>query len=292
MAGILYPLGAALFWSLAVIMFRISGDKMSPLSLNLFCCLVALVLFIPTLLLLQIPFFPDSPTSDWWILGLSGILGITLADSFFFASLINLGAGLASIVSCLYLPTVILLSFLFLGEHLTTKDLIGGALVLSALIISSLHGKDFRVRKKDFTIGMIQGVLSVLAIAIGVIAVKDVLDRSDIIWATAVRLFFASLGTLLMVILHPQRRKLFGEMRPSRSWIWAISASIMGNYLGLVCWLAGMKYTLVSLAAILNQLSVILIFILAAIFLKEKITFQRSIAITLAVIGAIITVYN
>jgi len=292
MAGILYPLGAALFWSIAVILFRKSGDEMSPFSLNLFCCLVALGLFIPTLFVMEIPFFPDCPSSDWWILGLSGFLGITLADSFFFGSLVRLGAGLSSIVSCLYLPTVILLSYLFLGEHLTARGLIGGALVLSALIISSLHGKNFSVRKKDFAIGILQGLLSVLAIAIGVIVVKDVLDRSDIVWATTVRLFFASLGMMLMVILHPQRRKLFIEMRPSGSWIWAITASIMGNYLGLFCWLAGMKYTLVSLAAILNQLSVILIFILAAIFLKEKITFSRSIAITLAIIGAVVTVYN
>jgi len=292
MAGILFPLGAALFWSIAVILFRKSGDEMSPLSLNLFCCLVALVLFIPTLLVMNIPFFPECPSSDWWILGLSGILGITLADSLFFASLGRLGAGLSSIVSCLNLPTIILLSYLFLGEHLTAKGLIGGALVLSAMIISSLHGRDFAVRKKDIVIGMIQGVLSVLAVAIGIIVVKDVLIRSDIVWATSVRLFIAFLGMVLMVILHPQRRKLFNEMRPSRTWMWAITASIMGHYLGLICWLAGMKYTLVSLAAILNQLSVILIFILAAVFLKEKITVHRSIAITLAKIGAIVTVYN
>ena len=292
MAGILYPIGAAFFWALAVILFRKSGDEMSPLSLNLFCCLVALILFIPTLLILQIPFFPECPSSDWWILGLSGILGITLADSFFFASLVRLGAGLSSIVNCLYLPTVILLSYLFLGEHLTAKGLTGGALILIAIIISSIHGRDFNVGRKDFAIGIIQGVLAVLAIAIGVIVVKDVLDRSDIVWATTVRLFVASLGMILMVIVHPQSRKLVNEMRFSKTWVWAIAASILGNYLGLVCWLAGMKYTLVSLAAILNQLSVILIFILAAIFLKEKITISRSIAIILAIVGAIVTVYN
>lgn len=113
MVGIFYPVGAALFWSIAVILFRKSGDKMSPLSLNFFCCLVALVLLLPTLLVMQIPFFPDCPASDWWLLSLSGILGITLADSFFFASLVRLGAGLSSIVACLYLPTIIVLSYFF-----------------------------------------------------------------------------------------------------------------------------------------------------------------------------------
>lgn len=160
------------------------------------------------------------------------------------------------------------------------------------MLISALHGRNFTVRKQDLVIGMIQGILAVLVITVGVIIVKDVLDRSDTIWATTVRLFFASLGMGLVVLLHPQRRQLFKEMKPAAAWKWAIPASITGNYLGLICWLAGMKYTLVSLAAILNQLSVIMIFILAAIFLKEKITFTRSIATILAIIGAVIAVYN
>jgi drug/metabolite transporter (DMT)-like permease len=49
-----------------------------------------------------------------------------------------------------------------------------------------------------------------------------------------------------------------------------------------------MKYTLVSLAAILNQLSTVFIFLLAAIFLKEPVTVSRILAILLATVGAIL----
>ena len=115
MAGVLYSIGAALFWSIAVILFRKSGDSMSPIPLNLFKCLVSLLLLIPTLLIMGVPFFPDCPINDWWKLALSGIIGITLADVLFFASLNRLGAGLSAIVSCFYLPTVIILSYLFFG---------------------------------------------------------------------------------------------------------------------------------------------------------------------------------
>jgi drug/metabolite transporter (DMT)-like permease len=69
----------------------------------------------------------------------------------------------------------------------------------------------------------------------------------------------------------------------------ALPASIVGNYLAMLAWLAGYKYTLVSVAAILNQLSTIFTFILAAIFLKEPVTIPRVISIFLAICGALLT---
>ena len=67
-------------------------------------------------------------------------------------------------------------------------------------------------------------------------------------------------------------------------------ASVCGNFIALLFWVAGMKYTTASQAGILNQMSTIFIFILAAIFLKEKITVNRSIAV--AVTGACLTIFG
>jgi drug/metabolite transporter (DMT)-like permease len=292
MAGILYSIGAAFFWSIAIILFRKSGDGMSPIALNFFKCLVATLLLVPTLLVTGTPFFPVRPASDWWILALSGVVGITLADTLFFASLVRLGAGLTAIVSCLYLPAIIVLSYLFLGERLEMNGLVGGAFVLSALFISSFWGNKIVVERKSFIVGMILGILGLFALVVGVVIIKEVLNRSDVVWATTVRIFFGLSGTLVLVLVHPERRRFFKELRPSVTWKWAIPASIMGNYFALLCWLAGMKYTMVSLAAILNQLSAIMVMILAAVFLQEKITWNRTVSISLAVIGAIIAVYN
>jgi drug/metabolite transporter (DMT)-like permease len=55
----------------------------------------------------------------------------------------------------------------------------------------------------------------------------------------------------------------------------------------MLAWLAGFKYTLVSVAAILNQLATIFTFVLAAIFLKEPVTLSRLVAIALAATGAL-----
>lgn len=49
LVGILCSLGAAVFWAMAVIMFKMSGDVLSPTALNLFKAIITLVLLVPTL---------------------------------------------------------------------------------------------------------------------------------------------------------------------------------------------------------------------------------------------------
>jgi drug/metabolite transporter (DMT)-like permease len=63
---------------------------------------------------------------------------------------------------------------------------------------------------------------------------------------------------------------------------------VLGSYLGLMCWIGGLKYTKVGVAAILNQSSTIYILILAAIFLKEPLTRRKFVASLVALAGIIL----
>jgi drug/metabolite transporter (DMT)-like permease len=63
---------------------------------------------------------------------------------------------------------------------------------------------------------------------------------------------------------------------------------VLGSYLALICWIAGMKYTKVGIAAILNQTSTMYILILAAIFLRERFTMRKLVASLVAVAGIIL----
>jgi drug/metabolite transporter (DMT)-like permease len=122
--------------------------------------------------------------------------------------------------------------------------------------------------------------------------IKSLLEDTDVFWATLVRVVAGIVSLLILVLLHPRRRQYFRELKFSKAWLTALPASVAGNYLALLFWVAGMKYTTASRAAILNQMSTIFIFIMAAIFLKEKITVNKSIAILLALTGACLTIFN
>lgn len=292
MLGSVFALSAAFLWAIAVILFKKGGEVLSPLSLNFYKSVVALFLVLLTMLALKVPFFPDKPINDWILLSLSGFFGITLADLLFFMALGRLGAGLVAIAECMYLPFVIVFSFFILGENLTVHGIFGGILVLSAIAIGSISKKslveEIADRKKVVS-GMLFGCLSMVFIALGIVMIKRLLETTDVFWATLVRLLAGVVSLAVIILLHPGRRRYLSELKFSRSWWVVFPASVAGNYLALVCWMAGMKYTTASRAAILNQMSSIFIFILAAIFLKEKITINKSIAICLAVSGAWLT---
>jgi len=295
MLGSVFAITSAFFWAVAVILFKKSGEVFSPVSLNIYKSLVALILISLTMIVLDIPFFPDKPLNDWLLLAFSGFIGITLADVFFFIALNRLGASLVAIVECLYLPSVIFFSFILLKENLSVRAIFGGLLVLTAVFVGSIKGKDPLKKtsgNKSSISGIIFGCFAMFFLAAGIVMIKGLLEQTDIFWATLVRVAAGTIFLLIFVIFLPGRKQYFKELKFSRSWFTALPASFSGNYLALLCWIAGMKYTTASRAAILNQMSTIFIFILAAVFLKEKITGYKTIAIILALTGACLTIFS
>lgn len=292
MLGSVFALSSAFFWAIAVILFKKSGDLFSPISLNIYKSMVAMVLISFAMLVTGIPFFPEVPLNHWLMLALSGFLGITLADIFFFIALNRLGASLMAIVECLYLPSVLFFSILILGEHLGTGPIMGGILILSAVFVGTKgKEKDKEQLSKDTVTGLVSGVLAVIFLSLGIVIIKDVLEQTHIFWATLVRVFSGGVALMVIVLFLPKRKQYLGELKLSRAWLTALPASVSGNFIALLCWVGGMKYTTASQAAILNQMSTIFIFILAAFFLKEKITPQKTLAICMAVTGACLTIF-
>lgn len=295
MLGSVFSLAAAFFWAGGVILFKKSGEVFSPVTLNIYKSIVALILVSLTMVVTGIDFIPDKPSDDWAMLALSGFLGITLADLFFFMALNRLGAGLMAIVECLYLPCVILFSFLLLNENLSIGGMIGGMMVLSAVFLGSYvpRSKKMEIDKNPHLLsGIIYGFLAMFFVALGIVIIKRLLDHTDVLWANFVRVSAGVVTLMIIVMFHPKRRKYFQELKFSRAWLLALPASVSGNYLALLCWVAGMKYTTASQAAILNQMSTIFIFIMAAVFLNERITRYRTIAILLALAGACLTIFS
>jgi drug/metabolite transporter (DMT)-like permease len=64
-----------------------------------------------------------------------------------------------------------------------------------------------------------------------------------------------------------------------------IPGTVIGSFLALILWIAGMKYTQASTAAILNQTSTIHIIIMATIFLGEPLTRRKVAAVVLTLVG-------
>jgi drug/metabolite transporter (DMT)-like permease len=284
--GEILALGSSLAWAIAVILFRISGRRIHPVGLNLAKNVLAFLFILPTLLVLGEPLVPSVPASTTALLLISGVLGIAVSDTLFFHALNRLGASLTAIVDCFYSPFVIGLSFLFLGERLSLAQLAGAALVVSAVLTLSKEGKIERIDRKSLLHGILYGVLAMFFVALGIVMVKPILGDVSVLWATSVRVAGGSLALGVLVPFLRNRRAVLSPILERRHWKTLVPASFFGSYLSLVLWMGGMKYAKVSVAAILNQLTTIFIVIIAAIFLKERVTGWKILAVVLAFLGA------
>lgn len=284
--GEILALASGLAWAVAVVLFRVSGRSIHPVGLNLGKNVLGLAMIVPTLLILGEPLAPLVPASATGLLLLSGVLGIAVSDTLFFQALNRLGASLTAIVDCFYSPFVIALSFILLGERLTVVQLGGAALVISAILTVSKEGKLERIDRRDLALGILYGVLAMFFVALGIVMVKPVLGTVSVFWATFVRMVGGTAALVLLVPVLRNRRAVLAPLVDRRNWKALVPAAFFGSYLSLVLWTGGMKYATASVAAVLNQLNTIFIVVIAAIFLKERLTGWKILAVVLAFLGA------
>jgi drug/metabolite transporter (DMT)-like permease len=286
--GELLALLTALIWAAAVILLKKSGETVPPFALNLYRVTVSSALLLPTAALAGQASVSSASLSDIGLLVASGAIGVAVSDTLFHASLNRIGAGISAIIDSLYSPLTVLLAFLVLNERLSALQLVGMALVLGGVSAAARHDPPHGVAPRQIAVGVVLGVFAMFALAVAIVIAKPVLDRSPLMWAVTVRQV-GCLAVMLPIALFSRRRtQILSALRPSPVWLHSLPGALLGSYLGLMCWIGGLKYTKVGVATILNQSSTIYILILAAIFLKEPFTRRKVVASLVALAGIVL----
>lgn len=286
--GELFALACALFWGVAVILFRKSGETIPPLALNLFRVGLSSVLFLLTMLLLGIPLLGQAPRQDYWILIASGVVAIGISDTLFHLSLNRVGAGINAIVDSLYSPSVVLFAFLMLGEKITGQQMLGMVVMIVGIVIATRGSPPQGTSRRTLVYRVFLGIGAMATLGFGIVLAKGVLDEADVIWATTIRQLGSWLVLIPLTLIHPDRKRLWSVFVPDRSWKYSVPGAVMGSYFALILWIAGMKYISAGRAAILNQTSTVFILVLANVILKEPFGIRRLLSTVLVIGGALL----
>jgi len=288
--GELFALLAALFWAIAVILFRKSGETVSPLALNLFRVGFSSLLFGAVLIITGRPVWGVVPLEDYLILMASGVIAIAISDTLFHMCLNRVGAGVNAIVDALYSPFVIVIAWFMLGERLGFWQFAGMGLIMAAVIVATRVKPPPNTDRRTLITGVLYGVAAMATLSFGIVLAKPVLAHTDVVWATSIRQFGSLLVLAPLALISRDRRQHFAVFRPQQNWRYMLPGTFLGSFLALMFWIAGMKLTEAGKAAILNQTSTIYILILAAVFLKEPFTWRRGVAAVLALGGIMMVI--
>ena len=267
--GEIFSISAAACWAMGVVLYKQLGDRLPPVALNLLKNGIVVALMIPTVLAVH---GLTLPSFEGWTLALtvlSGILGISVADTLYFKALNTLGAGRVGVLGNLFSPMVILLSFLFLGERLTLLQFSGFLLVMFGVVMVNQRRIDETLAPSQLRLGLLTGIAAIALNAAGIVMIKPVLEREPFFWVALLRLIAALVPMLWLWRMLPAHHRV-PDWR-AVPWRLLIVAAVFGQYVAMLFWLAGYKYTSASVASILNETASIFILLLAWLLLKEPL---------------------
>ena len=286
--GELCSLLSALAWAIGLMFYRQLGATLPPLQLNFLKNLLVFAMLLPAIPLLHGVAIPHFTAVQIAAAVASGVLGIGIADTLYFRALNELGAGRMGILGNFYSPFVILLSFLFLGERLRPIQFVGFAVVSLGVWIAAWPRRGSEpvpAVAQDFLPpssaaqpvsshamrGFGLAMLAIILMAISIVMVKRVLEAQPLLWVTGWRMLGALAGMAAIALLRGESAQL-APLTAGMPWRRLAIAAFIGQFLAMVLWLAGYKFTQASVAAILNETASIFILLLAAVWLKEPLT--------------------
>ena len=286
--GDVYALLTAVCWSVAIILFRISGFHFKPIPFKVFQNFWALVLFFFCLLLFDTLRLPDFDSTQWLLLVSSAVLGVTFGDTLHVASLNRVGAGLQAILDCLYVPIVMIFAYFFFQERLSAGELIGGLLVIVGIVIGSSSGALPGTSKKELSVGIFFGILTQFAHAGTVLMVKDLVDFESVLLVTFWRFLIGLSLMVFWLMIKGQASQIMEAFVGDSRLKVTVAGTLLGPFASTLFWFLSFKYTLAGRAAIYNQMASIFIIVLAALWLKEPLKKRTWLAVFIAVIGGIL----
>lgn len=289
--GDLFAILAAVFWSVCVILMRISGFRIRPVALTLFKTAAAVPMFAVLMLVLVVvrgdPLLPELSPLDHLRLVLSAVLGVTIADTMFAAALNRLGASLQALADCIYAPSVAAVGFLMFGERLGPWELAGGSLVVAGIAVG-MRPTEETPELRDLLSGAALAAGAHLIMAVGILMVRDLFSANSVVWVSGYRFAIAAFSLAGLALLRAPAREVFEGFRRTETWRLMIPMTFFGPFLATLFWTAGFKHIAAGRAAIYNQLSTPFIIVLASLVLHERMTRRKLVGVALAAAGAVL----
>jgi drug/metabolite transporter (DMT)-like permease len=287
MRGEIAALAAAFLWALATVIFGKLGKYLSPLVLNLVKGSMAVLMLASTLLLLQ-----QAPAGlNALTLGLliaSGVVGIGLGDTAYFAALNQLGPRRALLMETLAPPMAALLALIFLGETLSLASWLGIVLTLLGVmgVISERVPQPAGIVPELSYRGIALGCLAALGQATGAVLSRAALADTTVapLWSTLIRLVG---GLAIMVGLlqwQSQRATQFRALKSPRVLGGVALAAFLGTYLALYLQQTSLKYAEVGIAQALTSTSPLFVLPLAAL-MGDRISWRAVAGVVVALVG-------
>jgi len=280
---------AAIVWALATWIYSQFSHRFTAMQLNILKgCIASLMMLV------VLPFgaMPESSieTTHLVVLAISGVIGIAIGDSAYFASLKRIGANKTLLLESLAPPLSGVLALVALGSVLSIQSWLG-VLITTLSVTFVIFQPDTANPSKANWVGIGYGLLASVCQASGVVISHYVLVAGDLppLLGALIRL---SVGVLAVaVVIQFIEKRPFADIKQHvreltrPSFLWLLAAIFVGTFLALWLQQIALKHANPAIAQTLIATSP-LFMLFIYLFKGEKVTVKSALG-TLAAIGGI-----
>ena len=290
--GEIAALATSFFFALTAMIFTSTGRMVGSQVTNRLRLLFALVyLVILNLILFREPLPFSTESSRWIWLSISGVIGLSLGDTFFFQSLVSVGPRLGSLLLSLAPIFGSIIAWVFFSETLTVLQITGIVVALAGIgwVVMS-HEEPPDTPHGHTKRGVFFGVLAGLGQAVGLVLSKQgMFGEFSPFQANVIRMLAAVLFTWIWTFGEGKAGATITALREKPRVIGLIAlGAFVGPLLGVSASLLAVQHAEIGVASTLMALPPVIVLPISYFVFKEKIGWQAVAGTILAIAGVAI----
>lgn len=290
--GELAALATSFFFALTALIFTATGRMVGSQVTNRLRLLFALgYLVVLNLILFREPLPFSANASRWLWLSLSGVIGLSLGDTFFFQSLVSVGPRLGSLLLSLAPIFGSIMAWLLFGETLSPMQITGIVLALAGIgwVVMS-HREPPDTPHGHTQRGVFFGVLAGLCQAVGLVLSKQAMfGEFSPFKANAIRMFAAVIFTWMWTALEGKAAATFTALREKPKILLLIAlGAFLGPLVAVTSSLLAVQHAEIGVASTLMALPPVIVLPISYFVFKERTGWQAVAGTILAILGVAI----
>jgi len=281
----------ALCWTFTGLSFEFASKRIGSFQVNIIRLFLAFF-FIGIYTYFTRGFFlpVDATAFHWGWLALSGIIGFTIGDLLLFKGFETIGARLSLLIMSFSPPVAALIGWVFLGESLIWKSVLGMCVTITGIAIVILERKktDSKDSNKKLKVkypvkGLLYAFGGSVGQAVGLVLSKYGMQDYNAFAASQIRVLAGLAGFIILFSIMRRWSKVASAVTDKKAMAGVFSGSVFGPFLGVSFSLIAVKYTQVGIASTIMSISPVIILPFSYFLFKEKFGWSE-------IIGAIVTV--
>lgn len=287
--GEIAGLATSFFFALTSLIFASTGRMVGSHVTNRVRLIFALLyLAVLNVILFGEPLPLSAEPSRWIWLSLSGVIGLSLGDAFYFQALVSVGPRLGSLLLSLAPIFGSFIAWVFFGETLTSLQIMGILLALSGIGWVVMSHKEPPDTPRGYTRrGVFFGVLAGLGQATGlVLSRQGMFGEFSPFQANVIRMLAGAVVIWSLTFLRGSAGGTFRSLseQPRALRLLALGA-LVGPVLGVSSSLLAVQHTEIGVASTLMALPPVILLPVSYFAFRERLGWQAVTGTFLAILG-------